>query len=624
MAEYKTPGVYIEEISTFPASVVRVATAVPIFVGYTELAGPGANIPVKIRSLVEYEALFGGEPSRTGRTITVTVDINGKPTAVSYALSFHLYNSLRLFYANGGGDAYICSVGVYGTLDKALLTAPFAANGPLETCDEPTLILVPDAYALASAGDLGDVQKAVLAHCNKMQDRFGIFDVKHGASVLASATDFRGAIGTQYLKYGAAYYPELNTSIGPNGPIPGNGFVLQGSQTTLAGLATASGEAVLTSYAKAAADKVALPSDAALALAMGTFPTASTPATKGEMTTRLTRVKSVIDILYACIAVAPTNAAAAAYITSIAAALKTKTQLMLDYDHGYTVVGGATALIGITSPAYVAFAGPVVTYTAPGVPVSFYAGQTTPAGASVGAFPAFKILFDEVNLLLKGYLDVLSAELDDDIYTNSKAMATIRDAIRATGYIMPPSGAIAGIYAAVDASRGVWKAPANVSLNAVTSVRKMASDELDNYNVDTTGKSINAIRYFRGQGNLVYGARTLAGNDNEWRYVPVRRLFIMVEESVKKATEAMVFEPNDANTWQRAKGMVENFLITLWRDGALAGAVPKDAFFVKVGLGQTMTAQDILEGRLIIEIGMAAVRPAEFIILKFSHKMQES
>ena len=105
--------------------------------------------------------------------------------------------------------------------------------------------------------------------------------------------------------------------------------------------------------------------------------------------------------------------------------------------------------------------------------------------------------------------------------------------------------------------------------------------------------------------------------------MPVRRFFNMVEESVKKATEFVVFEPNDANTWMRTKAMIENYLTGLWRAGALAGAKSDDAFFVNVGLGTTMTSQDILEGRMIIEIGMAAVRPAEFIILKFSHKLQE-
>lgn len=191
---------------------------------------------------------------------------------------------------------------------------------------------------------------------------------------------------------------------------------------------------------------------------------------------------------------------------------------------------------------------------------------------------------------------------------------------------LPPSGTIAGIYARVDSNRGVWKAPANVSINNVIGPTiKITNDVQDGLNVDpTSGKSINAIRSFVGKGTLVWGSRTLAGNDNEWRYVPVRRLFIFVEESVKKATEFVVFEPNDAKTWLRVKTMIENFLTSLWRDGAIAGATPADAFFVKVGLGVTMTSQDILEGRMNVEIGMAAVRPAEFIILKFSHKLQES
>jgi phage tail sheath protein FI len=206
-------------------------------------------------------------------------------------------------------------------------------------------------------------------------------------------------------------------------------------------------------------------------------------------------------------------------------------------------------------------------------------------------------------------------------------MKPLRDALATATYAinLAPSSTMAGVYAAVDRSRGVWKAPANISLSGVVkpSITISHDDQLD-LNVPTDGKAINAIRAFTGKGVLVWGARTLAGNDNEWRYVSVRRLFIMIEESIRKATEWVVFEPNDANTWLKVKTMIENYLLNLWKDGALAGAVPKDAFFVKVGLNQTMTAQDILEGKLIVEIGLAAVRPAEFVILKFSHKLQES
>lgn len=208
---------------------------------------------------------------------------------------------------------------------------------------------------------------------------------------------------------------------------------------------------------------------------------------------------------------------------------------------------------------------------------------------------------------------------------NPAIYANIRRELDRFSVVLPPSAAVAGIYTTVDNTRGVWKSPANESL---ASVRKLTvdidKDLNDSMNVDSTGKSINALRYFTGKGYLVWGARTLAGNDNEWRYVSVRRFFNMVEESVKKATAPFVFEPNDANTWIKVKTMIENFLVVQWRQGALAGAKPEDAFYVRVGLGSTMTAQDILEGRMNVEIGMAVVRPAEFIILRFSHKMQEA
>jgi len=216
-------------------------------------------------------------------------------------------------------------------------------------------------------------------------------------------------------------------------------------------------------------------------------------------------------------------------------------------------------------------------------------------------------------------LDTLKAG-DNQAYEQANA------AIRDMSCKMPPSSAMAGIYAAVDNSRGVWKAPANVSVNSVIRPTiEFSNIEQDQMNVDAVaGKSVNAIRSFVGKGTLVWGARTLAGNDNEWRYINVRRLFNFVEESCKKATEQFVFEPNDANTWVRVQAMIENFLTVLWRQGALQGVKPEHAFYVAVGLGKTMTPLDILEGRMIVEIGMAAVRPAEFIILRFSHKMAES
>ncbi|HET9439773.1 MAG TPA: phage tail sheath C-terminal domain-containing protein [Longimicrobiales bacterium] len=222
--------------------------------------------------------------------------------------------------------------------------------------------------------------------------------------------------------------------------------------------------------------------------------------------------------------------------------------------------------------------------------------------------------------------DVAGLALSTLVTTNTELYNFVKEEIKQRYIVLPPSAAVAGVYAATDTNRGVWKAPANVSLaNVIEPLIKLNNLGQAPLNVDpTTGKSINAIRSFAGRGSIVWGARTLAGNDNEWRYVSVRRFFNMVEESTKKSTYWAVFEPNDANTWVKVRGMIENYLTQKWREGALAGATPRDAFFVRCGLGTTMSAQDILEGRLNVEIGMAVVRPAEFIILKFFHKLQTS
>jgi len=208
----------------------------------------------------------------------------------------------------------------------------------------------------------------------------------------------------------------------------------------------------------------------------------------------------------------------------------------------------------------------------------------------------------------------------------SAAYGKITAAVAKAYVELPPSGAIAGLYARVDSTKGVWKAPANEGLLAVASPSIPISDrEQGRLNIDVdAGKSINAIRTFPGYGTLVWGARTLNGNDNEWRYINVRRFFIMVEESIKKSIQWAVFEPNTIDTWVKVQAMIENYLFLKWKQGALAGAKPEQAFYVKVGLGATMTAIDILEGRMNVEIGMAVAHPAEFIVLKFSQIMQQS
>ena len=191
--------------------------------------------------------------------------------------------------------------------------------------------------------------------------------------------------------------------------------------------------------------------------------------------------------------------------------------------------------------------------------------------------------------------------------------------------LFPPSAAMAGIYTMVDNSRGVWKAPANVTLNYVGSTVEDIDDEQQaELNVPIHGKAVNVIRLFRGEGVKVWGARTLDGNSLDWRYVNVRRTLLFLEESIKNAARAYVFEPNDAGTWINMKCMIDSFLRSVWKRGGLAGATPEDAFEVHIGLGDTMTAEDILDGIMRITVLVAVTHPAEFIEITFQQQAQKS
>ena len=192
--------------------------------------------------------------------------------------------------------------------------------------------------------------------------------------------------------------------------------------------------------------------------------------------------------------------------------------------------------------------------------------------------------------------------------------------------LLPPSAAMAGIYMRSDSSHGVWKAPANTSpVSVVSPAVAISQDEQENLIVDIVeGKSINAIRVFPGLGLLVWGARTLDGNSADWRYISVRRTMIMLEQSIQFAIQAFVFAENATGTWETIQAMIGNFLTDIWKSGGLRGATAADAFSVSCGLGETMTAEDILEGILRVTVQVALTRPGEFIVTTFQLQMQQS
>jgi phage tail sheath protein FI len=185
----------------------------------------------------------------------------------------------------------------------------------------------------------------------------------------------------------------------------------------------------------------------------------------------------------------------------------------------------------------------------------------------------------------------------------------------------PPSGHVIGIYARTDTERGVHKAPANAVIRGIRLTDGIAQDVTKRHQDLLNPRGINALRFFPGLGQRVWGARTLS-SDTSWKYVNVRRLFLFLEESIDEGTQWVVFEPNDEPLWALVRQTVANFLTTVWRSGALAGTTADEAFFVHCDRS-TMTDDDIANGRLICVIGVAPVFPAEFVIFRIQQKTRE-
>lgn len=214
-------------------------------------------------------------------------------------------------------------------------------------------------------------------------------------------------------------------------------------------------------------------------------------------------------------------------------------------------------------------------------------------------------------------------QLNQNMTAQVAALKDIYGVMARTLGTLPPSAAMAGVYTQNDTLRGVWNAPANVGLVAVTAPTVAINNDMqDDLNMPIGGLAINAIRDFVGRGTLVWGARTLDGNSNDWRYIQVRRALIYIEQSVELALNKFVFEPNVAQTWVTVTSMIGGFLRGVWQAGGLMGASPAEAFSIQCGLGTTMTAQDVLEGRMIVQIKLQMVHPAEFIVLTFQQQMQ--
>ena len=598
MPTLKIPGVYVQEVPTLPPGVAEVNSAIPAFIGYTYTTKFNENDlklkPVKVQSMLEFVRLFG--ESSPFIINGVTADLTQTAEVASVENQFYMYDSLQLYFLNGGGPCYIVSVGVYS--DATDSDSPFIEGlDALDLFDEPTLYLFPDAVLLQDSA-LAKVQQYALRKCGELMDRFSILDVKKNASdinTLAAVSNLRNNIGMSYLSYGAAYTPWLNTTLEKTigvSSIEGIFTVLNGLPISLLN-SEVNGVRVgdnINNYEDLLDDLNTIANTAALGTVADDYETGLAPYIASDADNPFASGELFDAVL--------------SYIAT--------SGLVQSFWQNNVV-----SIINEWETQY-------VSETSTGTDEEKEAARENFLLQVLNSseFEAFKDLHKFTLSALQKVIKTFEGFLIDNVPYYASLLKVLNNKLTE----LPPSGAMAGLYCKIDSERGVWKAPANISVSAVNGVSQLYSNaDLADLNVDpVAGKSINVIRPITGYGTMVMGARTLAGNDSEWRYIPVRRLFIFIEENLKKATAWAVFEPNDRLLWLKVRTQIENYLFELWRQGALAGAKPEHAYQVNCGLNSTMTPQDVLEGKLIVEIRLAAVRPAEFILLKFSHQLQKS
>lgn len=523
-----------KELNAFPPSIVGVQTAVPAFIGYTEKAEiSGRSVflqPIEFGSMTDFEEVFGGRfkpiydivqqnnPQNNNYDFSVEWDdTSSLPDSRYFYLQqastsqFNLYDSMRLFYANGGGNCYVVSVGTYDAGQQIKESDLLAGLDVIREQVGPTLLVIPDAVLLPADASEGpreepaqppyyqpyhtsqafqNVTRAMLAQCLELQDRVAMLDVYSTLSVIDQASldevinQFHVDVGSEALSYGVAYFPFVHTSVVQSG----------------------------------------------------------------------------------------------------------------DFDYSNISPNSQPLLQEILNRENYRL---------------YYSSN----------LDKYEQLSDTIKGMFDSGTNITST--NQNLSLALPLLAQIEQLMVERNSVLPPSAAMAGVYTYVDGTRGVWNAPANIALNAVDRTTYKLNDvQQGDLNVPVDGKAVDALREFSGRGVIVWGARTLDGNSNDWRYIQVRRTIIYVETSIKNALNGFVFAPNVGNTWVTVTAMVSNFLQDLWAQGGLMGAKASDAFTVQCGLGSTMTAQDILEGYMIVQVTLQVTHPAEFIELTFKQKME--
>ena len=571
MAEYLSPGVYVEEFESGAKPMEGVGTSTAGFVGVAE-RGPVEGVPQLITNFSDFRRTYGNYLSENEF---------GEYRFLAYAVeNFFVNGGSRCFVARVAPSDAKCSVGCAPSKDKAVLTItaknPGVWGDDIRTMIKPaskakTQILevldTPDGKryrAKNSAGfnpgdivafdDNGTVQYNKVV---KNQDNILTFEKDYPESIVDTNLLPKKVITTCEFTLEVRYNDIVETYENASFNISAANYIEK---------VTAKSDLIVATENSAESGAMLPPSEI-----LGISSVALSGGSNGSVA----------------------NLSAADFIgTDNGAGKRTGIQSFVDND-----VVSIMAVPGVTDPNV----------------------QLTLVAHCENLASRFAVL--DVPRDAKKVQDVLNHRniFDSDYAAMYHPWLQVFDPLDKKNIAVPPSGAIMGIYARSDNSRGVHKAPANEVVRACVGLDcQFNKGEQDILNP----KGVNLIRSFPGQGIRVWGARTVSSNPS-WKYINVRRLFIFIEETIKANTSWAVFEPNDEALWVRVKRTISVFLTNQWRNGSLAGTSADEAFFVNIGR-DTMSQDDIDNGRLVCVIGVAPVKPAEFVIFRITQKTSDA
>jgi uncharacterized protein len=619
MPEYLAPGVYVEEVSFRSKSIEGVPTSTTGFVGPTRFGpvrhagGPRRNGPRLVTSFTEFEQVYGGLES---------LDLEGAAAAERIG---YLAHAARMFFLNGGKRLYVSRVfAARAATTGVARTDPVALGGALPTARWRARWPGAHGNVALSATPM---RGRVAPYTDPVSGTVQVRGVGHGAVLEVLAAGASADVDR---------VPDLAdlrvVQVQPDGV---QQFFGEGGAVAVAADAVVNSLEIKVNVVAPSGDR----SDFYASL-----------AGHPDQTRYIGRILDLDDpedenALVALAWAAPPNEGNEFAAAALTRALLDATPVQVNADGTRIptflhleggddgVLPGATDLLGaeadpddatrtatgiralgeveeiaiVAAPSAGAYEDDAVRRTATDYLITHAESQKYriavvdgPRNASINQIRAFRGQFDsKYAALYHPWIEVL-----DPLQRAARGAPPQR-------LLLPPSGFVTGIYARTDIERGVHKAPANEIVRGLTRFEiniNRARQEVLN------PEGINALRFLEGRGNRVWGARTMS-SDPEWKYVNVRRLFIFIEHSIDKSSQWAVFEPNNAQLWDNVRTTVEDFLLVLWMQGALLGGKPEEAYFVRCDR-TTMTQNDLDNGRLVCLVGIAPVKPAEFVIFR--------